>query len=312
MWNGIKSFFIYILKWLALLGFTMFAMIMVYVFFTETSGIFEKRDAQIVEEKFTHKGLYFSNQYLVKLSDGETHSVFKQKFNALGQGDTYQPFFQALSWKDFWMILFGTGVMFMLFISGAYFFALEIFQETRLFQKLEDIREKIIDWFLALFQRSEKTKERWKKWSFLALIIALSIPYVMMTKNVVVKLIPVGKESVIAQIHDREIVKKTRYRAPSDTYTITYTFKDRNNQSYKTKKDVSSYTYYKYADLSYLPIMYRKKFPYETFIDTQSIGEVISTLIRSSNIPLALNAGLLAYFIKKFIDKWGIPFVRKK
>lgn len=166
MWNGIKSFFIYILKWLALLGFTMLAMTMVYIFITETSGIFEKKDLHIVEEKYTHKGLYFSNQYLVKLSDGETHSVFKREFNRLEQGDSYQPFFQALSWKDFWMIFFGTGLVFILFTSLAYFFALDNFRKSVLFQTLEKIREKIITRFLALFQKNEETRERWKKGSF--------------------------------------------------------------------------------------------------------------------------------------------------
>lgn len=248
----------------------------------------------------------------MKLSDGETHSVFKRKFNALEQGDTYQPFFQALSWKDFWLIFFGAGLVFILFISLAYFFALEIFRKTRLFQKLEEIRGKVIARFLALFQKNKETRELWKKWSFLALIIAFSIPYVMITKNVLVKIIPVGKENVIAEVQDSEIVKSTGRRVLSNTYTLTYTFKDNNHEVYKTKKDVSSYTYYKYADASNLPVMYRKKFPYETFIDTQSIGEVISTLIRFSNFPLLINAGLLVYFIKKFINKWGIPFKRKK
>lgn len=134
----------------------------------------------------------------------------------------------------------------------------------------------------------------------------------MMTNNVIVKIMPVGKESAIAEIQDSEIVKSTGRRVLSNTYTLTYTFQDNNNGVYKTKKDVSSYTYYKYVNASNIPIMYRKRFPYETFIDTQSIGEVISTLIRFSNFPLLINAGLLVYFIKKFINKWGIPFKRKK
>lgn len=111
----------------------------------------------------------------------------------------------------------------------------------------------------------------------------------MMTKNVAVKIIPVGKESAIADIQDSEIIKATGHRALSNTYT-----------------------YYKYADASNIPIFYRKRFPYETFIDTQSVGEVISTLFRHSNFALLINASLLIYFIKKFIDTWGIPFVRKK
>ena len=312
MWDAIKKFLLYILRWLAVVGFTVLAMTMVYIFITETSGIFEKSEAQKVEEKLMHKGLYFSKQYLVKLSNGETHSVFKRKFNTLEQGDSYQPFFQALSWKDFWSITFITSLLFILFISLAYFFALEIFRKTKLFQKLENIRESIITSFLALFQKNEQTRERWKKGSFLVLIIALSIPYIFMTKNVVIKVMPVGKESVIADIQDSEVVKSRRYRVLSNTYTLTYTFKDENNESYLTKKDVSSYTYYKYANASNIPISYRKKFPYETFIDRQSVGEVISTLFRFSNFPLLLNAGLLIYIIKKFIGTWGMPFKRKK
>ena len=162
------------------------------------------------------------------------------------------------------------------------------------------------------FKKNEKTKERWKKWSSLILIIALSIPYVLIAKNVVFKIMPVGKERTIAEMQDHEIVKSTGVRAPSDTYTLTYIFTDKNNQTYKTKKDVSSYTYHTYANASNIPIYFRKAFPYETFIDTQSVREVVSTLFRSSNFTLLINVSLLIYFIKKFLDTWGIPFVRNK
>lgn len=71
-------------------------------------------------------------------------------------------------------------------------------------------------------------------------------------------------------------------------------------------------SFHKYANASNIPIFYRKNFPYETFIDTKSAGEVVSTLFRFSNLILLVNASLLIYFIKKYIDVWGIPFVRKK
>lgn len=312
MWDAMKALFFYIVKWLGLIGFTILALVMIQVFVTQTSGVWKTNEDQIVEDKFTHKGLYFANQYFVKLSNGETNNVFKHDFNALEKGDAFQPFFQSLSWKDFWFIFFITGFFFISWIALAYFCALEIFRETKLFQKLEEVREGIIEWFISLFQKNEQTKERWKKWSFLVLIIALSIPYILMAKNVVIKVIPVGKESTIAQVQDHEIMEATGYRALSDTYTLTYTFKDKNKQSYKTKKDVSSYTYHKYANESNIPIFYRKTFPYETFIDTRSVGEVVSTLFRFSNFVLLINASLLIYFIKKYIDTWGIPFVRKK
>jgi len=312
MWDAIKAFFIYIVKWLGLIGFTFLALVMVQVFFTETSGVWKTDEDQVVEDKFTHKGLYFANQYYVKLSNGETNSVFKHDFNASEKGDPFQPFFQSLSWKDFWLIFFITSFFFILWIALAYFCALEIFRDTKPFQKLEAKREQIIAWFISLIRKNEQTRERWKKGSFLVLIIVLSIPYVLMTKNVVIKLIPIGKESVIAEVQDHEIVKSTGYRSPSDTYTLTYTFKDKNKQSYKTKKDVSSYTYHKYANASHIPIFYRKTFPYETFIDTKTAGEVFSTLFRFSNFILLINASLLIYFIKKYMDIWGIPFVRKK
>lgn len=312
MWDAIKAFFIYIVKWLGLIGFTFLALVMIQIFFTQTSGVWKTDEDQVVEDKFMHKGLYFANQYYVTLSNGETNSVFKHDFNALEKGDSFQPFFQSLSWKDFWFLFFITSFFFIIWIALAYFCALEIFRDKRFFQKLEDMREKIVDWFISLFKKNEKTRERWKKGSFLVLIIALSIPYVLMTKNVVIKLIPVGKESAIAEVQDHEIMESSGSRgAPSDTYTLTYTFKDKNKRSYKTKKDVSSYTYHKYANASNIPIFYRKTFPYETFIDTKSAGEVVSTLFRFSNLILLINASLLIYFIKKYIDTWGIPSVKK-
>lgn len=207
---------------------------------------------------------------------------------------------------------FATGFFFISFIALAYMCALGIFGETKFFQKLEEMREGIIEWSISLFQKNEQTKERWKKWSFLVLIIALSVPYILMAKNVAIKIIPVGKGSAIAEVQDHEITKSTGSRGGlSNTYTLTYTFKDKKKHSYKTKKDVSSYTYHKYANATHIPIFYRETFPYETFIDTRSIGEVISTLFRFSNIPLVVNVSLLIYFIKKYIDTWGIPLVRK-
>ena len=170
----------------------------------------------------------------------------------------------------------------------------------------------MVEWFSSLMGKDEQTRDRWEKWSLFVLIIALSITYVLITKNVVIKLILIGKGSTIAKVQDHEIVKASGNRALSDTYTLTYTFTDKHNQSYKTKKDVSSYTYHKYANATNIPIFYRKRFPYETFIDTKSAGEVLSTLFRFSNLILLVNASLLIYFIKKYIDIWGILFVRKK
>jgi len=312
MLDAIKAFFVYIVKWLGLIGFTFLALVMVQIFFTETSGVWKSDGDQVVEDKFTRKGLYFSNQYYVKLSNGEKNSVFKHDFNALEKEDAFQPFFQSLSWKDFWFLFFITGFLFILWLALAYFCALHIFQDTKPFQKLEAVRERIVEWFVSLLQKNEKTTDRWKKWSFLVLIISLSIPYVLMTKNVVIKLMPMGKESTIAEVQDHEIVKASGNRALSDTYMLTYTFTDKHNQSYKTKKDVSSYTYHKYANATNIPIFYRKTFPYETFIDTKSAGEALSTLFRFSNLILLVNASLLIYFIKKYIDIWGISLVRKK
>lgn len=87
---------------------------MVQVFFTQTSGVLETDEDKVVEDKFTSKGLYFAKHYYVELSNGETNSVFKHDFNALEKGDAFQPFFQSLSWKDFW--LFFSLLAFSLFL----------------------------------------------------------------------------------------------------------------------------------------------------------------------------------------------------
>lgn len=313
MWDAIKTFFFNIFKWFCFIGYIFFAFGMIILFFTETSGIWEPTEKnQIVEEKFMHKGLYFAEDYYVTLSNGETHGVFKHTFRGLEEGDPFEPFFRTVSWKDFSLITFITIVLFISCLGFAYFFASLIFCKKRWFQKLEDKRKEMIGWFMSFVQKNEKTKEHWKKWSSLILIIALSIPYVLIAKNVVFKIMPVGKERTIAEMQDHEIVKSTGVRAPSDTYTLTYIFTDKNNQTYKTKKDVSSYTYHTYANASNIPIYFRKAFPYETFIDTQSVREVVSTLFRSSNFTLLINVSLLIYFIKKFLDTWGIPFVSNK
>src|SRR5699024_10527082 len=112
-----------------------FALVMVQVFVTETSGMWETNENQIVEDKYTHKGLYFSNQFYVELSNGETDSVFKKEFETLEKGDVFQPFFPSKSLKDLLLIFIGTGLGFLIFIFPAYFFATGIFRKTKIFQK---------------------------------------------------------------------------------------------------------------------------------------------------------------------------------
>lgn len=312
MWEAIKECFIYILKWLGLLGMLFMAVVGVYAFFTETSGMWQAREAHPVEDKFTHKGLYFEQRYFVELSNGDTHSVFKRDFNRLEKGDLYNPFFHALSWKDFTLIFTMLGTITILFLSMTYFFAFLIFRETKWFQKLEIKRNELMAWFVSVIEKNEKTKDRWKKWSLLLLIIAMSIPNLLLAKNIIIKTIPIGKESATAVIIDREIVRSTGYRRVSNTYTLTYIFKDQDNSVYKTKKDVSEKTYRNYEYKPTIPIFYRKKFPYESFIDIQSIDEVFSSIFRRSNLIIVINGGLLLYCMKVFLNKWGKSIQRRE
>lgn len=311
MWDAIKTFFFYILKWIGFIGMTLFAFIMVYTLFSETSGALKPIELGVVEEKYSHKGLYFAQSYYIKTSNGKSHSIFKHDFKTLEVGDSFQPFFNSLSWKDFWIIIFIAGTVSILFLSLAYFFAFLLFHQMKSFRKLEAKRKQIASRFASLIPKNNKTREQWKKRAFLILIIVFIIPYILMAKNIVVKVIPLGKESAIAEIQARDITKSTGIRKISDIYTLTYTFTDENNETYKTKKDVSRYTYNKYEDRMYVPIIYRENFPYESFIDIKSGREVFSAILRSSNLIFLLNASLLIYFIKKYIDTWGVPFLRR-
>lgn len=65
-------------------------------------------------------------------------------------------------------------------------------------------------------EKKEKTKERWKKWSVLVLIIVMSIPYVLIAKNVMIKTIPMAKESATGVIIDREINRNWKSELEND------------------------------------------------------------------------------------------------
>lgn len=312
MWDTVKDFLFRVLMTLLFIGSIIMALTMVYTFFTETSGMWEKSDLQIVESKFTHKGLYFSNRYVVQLENKETHSVFKYTFKKIEEGDSFQPFFQSVSWKDFWLILCGTSIVFIGFISLAYFLAVHTFPNMRLMRTLENKRNQLVTWIISSFRKNEERREKWIKGLFITLIFLLSVPYILMTKNVITSLIPSDKEKAIAEVQDSEIVKHTGRGGGSNTYTLTYTFKDKDNQSYRTKKDVSRYTYHLYANEMFIPILYKKTFPNDTFIDIRSSREVISAILRFSTFVFLLNASLLIYFIKKYMEKWGIPFLNKR
>ncbi|TXL64457.1 hypothetical protein FHP05_09050 [Cerasibacillus terrae] len=123
-------------------------------------------------------------------------------------------------------------------------------------------------------------------------------------------MVPFGKTTVLAEIIDHEQDRVISPKTVIFTYTFIYQYKDENGKLYKTRKNVSSATYDMYKDSKFIPIKYRNRFPYDTFIDNHSIREFFSPIFTVPTFIFAFIAYFIYFFIKKYIEVWGIPFMR--
>lgn len=313
MWESIKGYLFYLLKWFLLVLLTLLTITIVIGLLVEMPKLMESNEEGIIEEKHTYKGFYFTQFYIVTLSNGKSHNVYKHQFNQLEAGDVYQPFFKKASWKEFLLYTLGLGVFFLMMGWVVYVLVMDLLSEKKWVQAFEVKRKKVATWIASKFEVSEEGKKKWKQRVLFLLIISIMIPFLLIGKNMLVKINPIGKQYALATIQDREVYDNYSFRSGSGPiYRLTYTFEDTNNSTYKTTKEVSSYTYEIYKDESYIPIHYRERFPYETFIEIQSWKEIISAVLKWSNITLLIFFSLLWYFIKLYIENWGIPFIRTK
>src|SRR5699024_4841502 len=313
MWESIKGYLFYLLKWFLLILVTLLTITILLGFLVEMPKLLKSNEEGIIEEKHTYKGFYFTQFYIVTLSHGTSHNVYKHQFNQLDEGDVYQPFFKIVSWKDFILYIFLVSIVLLMMAWTGYVLVIDLLHGKKWLQAFEAKRKKMAVWIASKFELSEERKKKWKQRFLLLLIISLMIPFLLIVKNILVKVNPIGKQYALAAIQDREVYYNYNFRSGSGPiYRITYTFEDSDTTTYKTTKEVSSYTYEVYEDEFYIPIHYRERFPYETFIDIQSWREIISAFLKWSNITLLIFFSLLWYFIKLYINNWGIPFIGTK
>lgn len=309
MWKEVKEA---LFNWFFLILFTFISFMIILGLTTEIPKLFEGNEEKIVEETFTSKGLYFGLQYYAHLSDGEVHRILKRDFLSLEKGDTFKMFFNQSSFKD--VFLFMTILMLMLcgFLALVYLFASNIFGQMRWFKWIDGKKEQLKEAISLPFKKKKKVLDMFKRVIMIVLILSLSLMLLIVAKNAVYKVMPLGKTNVVAEVIDHEKDRAISPRHVIYTYTLTYKYADKDGKTYKTKKNVSSATYNMYKNSKLIPIMYRNNLPYDTFIDNRTIGEYFSPFLNIVPV-LFFVVGYLVYFlIQRYLKIWGIPFIRPR
>ncbi|WP_368901723.1 hypothetical protein [Oceanobacillus oncorhynchi] len=112
-----------------------------------------------------------------------------------------------------------------------------------------------------------------------------------------------GKEEVMAEIVDKEQERTSFRGGVIKIYTFTLQYQDQTGTTYETEKDVSSFTYHSYKYKKVIPIVYRTKNPYDTFIKTNNLGEILSTLIRWESFFMLVGIFINYFLIKRIIEE---------
>ncbi|WP_269409910.1 hypothetical protein [Lentibacillus daqui] len=307
MWKKIKKA---LFNWFFLLLFSFLLLTVITVIASNIPKLFEENEVGLVEDAYTSKGLYFGPQYYVHLSNGNIQRIFKNDFLSLEKGDTFKTFFNQISLKDFLLASMITMLFLCLLFALVYMFASEIFGQMRWFKWMDERKEQFKNVIVAPFTRNKKQPDILKRVGMIIFILSLSMLLLLVVKNVVYKVVPFGKTNAAAELLKYEKERIANPKVPIVTYTLTYQYTDKDGTLYKTKKNVSSATYNRYKGKRFIPIMYRKNLPYDTFIENRSMGEFISPLFSVPTFIFACVGYLVFFLIKKYVEVWGIPFIR--
>lgn len=191
-------------------------------------------------------------------------------------------------------------------LSLVYLFTAIIFGQMRWFKWLDMKKEHVKKTILSSLKMVLKRLYISKRTALTILILLLSLMPLLVIKNVVYKLVPIGKTEAIAEIIDRE---KDRTSSPRATI---YTYTDLEGQLYKTEKNVSSSTYHLYNENEWITIMYRNNLPHDTCIVHSTFREYISPFFSVATVLLVLLSYLVYFLTKRYIKIWRIPFINKR
>lgn len=249
-----------------------------------------------ISQKYSEKGLYFGPKHYVKLDNGSISKVSKKEIYELEIGDTYT-ITKTDSMKS---ALFAGSILFpfALFILWLDWLIISsIYYETK---------------FIQWIEKKQKNHER-KLTKIGKFIVEIIIVLFIMTtfvvtpfigKNLFHKIVPIGKQETNAVVLEKEKdVSSVGKYGVKVTNTLTLYYIDQSGYSYQTKKDVSSSTYDRYDEETLIPITYRAKNPYDTFVTSKSLSGLLSVLLRIDTMAILVFIYLNYFFIKRYVKK---------
>lgn len=284
---------------LVILGGVFGASISMYVDYFLTSE--RELSEQYVLEKQSEKGLFLGPRYQIITDRGGGSSfVTKREFESLEIGDTIKGhytnehyFYTKLD--DFYesslsiFLVLATGALFIICLLG--FFVSIPYLETKLAERNKLKQAQNLGKGKKKKRRKKKKLEFWMV--LLGVIIAIGLVYnTLYTVNLLHKLIPIGQPTVEAKIIDRESDINVTSRANYSIHYLTVLFTTEDGQTYRVKKEITGSTYNNWQDHSTIDIRYRNHNPYDIFVKTKSVFEVIDVLLHRWTIIY-----LLVFFI---------------
>lgn len=262
---------------LVILGAVFGASVSMYVDYYLTSE--REPSERYVLEKQSEKGLFLGPRYQIITDRGGGLSfVTKKEFESLEIGDTIKGhstnghyFYTKMD--DFYesslliFLVLTTGALFIIclvgFIVSIPWIEKKLTEQNKPKQKKKKKKKKIEFWMLLLGG-----------------IIAIGLVYnTLYTVNLLHKLMPIGQTTVEAEIVDRESDINITSKGNYSTHFLTVVFKAEDGQTYRVKKEITGSTYNQWQDHSTIDIRYRNHNPYNIFVKTKSVLEVISVLL---------------------------------
>ncbi|WP_080876098.1 DUF3592 domain-containing protein [Oceanobacillus timonensis] len=274
--------------------FLCLVIVFIFVPFNSMNETDMEAESPVIQKSST-KGLYMGPNYHVMMLNGDRYDVSKKEIYQLQIGDTYgtQKKSSIKTAILLGAILYPASILILWFVWGIFS---GLFPESRLVQ-----------W---VYKKERENKKRLKdiggmalKIGILLFIVICTVIYLFIGKNLFYKMNPMGKEEAMAEIIDKEQERTSYGRGVTEKYTFALQYQDQTGTTYKTEKGVSSFTYQLYQNGDEIAITYRIKHPYDTFIKTSKIGEILSVLISWGSFLILTGIYINYFLIKRIIEE---------
>lgn len=159
--------------------------------------------------------------------------------------------------------------------------------------------ERIVDQREA--RRPAKKNRNWLGTGILIVLIPIALIFsTLYTVNLFHKLVPIGQTTVEGHIVDRDFDDNYTKKADYSTYDLTISFTANDGETYQVEKGVTQATFAAHESTSSIDVKYRNNNPYDIFINTKGIGEIVFAIVNVQTMIFLLCL-LVFYMLFKFI-----------